>query len=408
MVAAPRAEYGIAMQNAFRFVLAILVAVLAIAPAAAQKPKAEICPWCKNDPDTMKRAGVVSHGPMPIAKWTSDQLVTQLPAAQWLFLETAHFRWASSLPGYAVELDDQERVEAELARLRVLLPSVPAKVKKIDPWMRLHLIAMKGEEFYARFQKLLRVTDADFPEARKGDGPFMGDGRFLGEKNKFEVVLHSQRATHNMFTKDFSGAQVNGALRWHFEGLHKMLASIPCEDPDLKKDRLLFPHIVHNLSHLFFCAYKHFSYDPPVWIDEGLALAMEKEIDPRSATNEGEEGTYRDAKAPADWPEAVRKLIARGRHKTTAELMYLKDVGSMDQDALLTSWSIARFWIDERGDECAKFLGGVKGQLDEKGFPTGKDLPGLQRKLLKEVFGWTPIALDDVWKGWASKPPPAK
>jgi hypothetical protein len=319
-------------------------------------------------------------------------------------LETAHIRWASSLPAVTVDLEEQERVQGELDRLRAAIPSVPQKVKKLDPWLRLHLIAMKGEEFYARFQRLLGVKDEDFPESRQAAGPFMGNGRYLGEKEKFEVVLHSARSTHNLFTRDFTGAAVVGALRWHFPDKHKMLASIPCEDSDLRRDRQLFPHIVHNLSHLFFCAYKHFSYDPPMWLDEGLALAMEKEIDPRSATNEGEEGTFSDEIGPSDWTEATRKMIARGRQKIVGELLFVKEVGEMDLDMRLTVWSITRFLIDEHGEKLMKLLGGVKGQLDDKGYPSGKDLPDLQRKLLKEHFGWTTLALDEVWKGWAMKP----
>jgi hypothetical protein len=385
--------------------VALTVALLVVSTAwSAQKGKAEVCPWCKNDPELLRKAGLVSHGPMPIGNTTSGDLSRDLPAGLWIFLESTHFRWASALPAIDIEIAEQERVQGELDRLRAVLPGVPQKVRRLDPWLRLHLIAMKGEEFYTRFQKLLDVKDADFPESRKSDGPFMGDGRFLGEKDKFEVVLHSNRMTHNMFTRTFSGAQVTGALRWGFKTPCKMLASIPCEDPDLKKDRWLFPHIVHNLSHLFYCAYKHFSYDPPVWIDEGIALAMEKEIEPRSATNEGEEGTYRDAKTPADWFEAVRKMLTREKEKSVAELMYKKEVGSMDQDALFTSWSMARYLIDEHGGSLAKFLGGLKGQLDEKGIPSGKDLPGLQRNLMKECFGWTPQALDEAWKAWAARP----
>lgn len=386
-----------------------LVAFLAtaVALAAPQKPKVATCPWCKNDPALMSAAGVVSHGPMPIGAKTSVEFAADLPASQWIFLETAHIRWASSLPDQKVDLDERARVEAELARLREALPSVPKEVKKLDPWLRLHLIAMKGEDLYARFQQIARVTDADFPAERKTDGPFMGAGKFLGEKDKFEVTLHANRSTHNLFTKEFSGAQVTNALRWHFPGLHKMHASLPCEDPDLKQDKWLFPHIAHNLSHLFLCAYKHFSYDPPLWLDEGLALLLEKEVDPRSTTNEGEEGSFRDATYPGDWSDAVRKMLARGRAKTFAELMYMKEVGALDRDGLFTVWSMVRFLVDTQPEGLAKLLAGVKGQLDEHGSPSGKDLPSLQRKLMKDLFDWTPLAFDEVWRAWASQPPPA-
>ena len=376
--------------------------------AGAQKSKAAAtCPWCKNDPALMNAAGVVSHGPMPIGTATSVEFAAALPASQWIFLETAHIRWASSLGEQKVDLDQRERVDAELARLRAVLPAVPKEVKKLDPWLRLHLLAMRGEDLYARFQTILRVTDADFPAERKAEGPFMGAGRFLGEKDKFEVTLHANRTTHFLFTKEFSGAQVTNALRWHFPGLHKMHASLPCEDPDLKQDQWLFPHIAHNLSHLFFSAYKHFSYDPPMWLDEGLALVLEKEIDPRSTTNEGEEGSFRDATYPDDWSDATRKMLARGRSKTMAQLLYEKEVGQLDRDGLFTVWSMVKFLLETNPEGLAKLLGGVKGQLDEQGSPSGKDLPGLQRKLLKDVFGWTPQSFDELWRAWASRPPSA-
>lgn len=371
----------------------------------AQKAKSDVCPWCKNEPELMQRAGVVSHGSMPIGPWTSTELVARLPAAQWIVLETAHLRFASSLPQIEVEFAEQDRVRAELDSLRAVLPSVPVKPKVLDPWLRLHLIAMKAEAFHARFQMLLEVTDADFPAAREFGKPYMGEGPFLGEKDKFEVVLHATRTTHNLFTREFSGAQVTGSLRYHFPTTHKLLVSIPCQDPDLKKDRWLFPHIVHNLSHMFLSAYKHFSYDPPTWIDEGLALAMEKEIEPRAATNEGEEGTFQDRIGRPDWSIEVRKMIAGGDAWKLANLLRVREVGELDANALYTCWSMARYLIEEHPHELAKFLGGVKGRLDEKGFSNGSDLPGAQRELLKTLFDCTPIAFDEKWVAWASAPP---
>lgn len=392
------------MWSAARLSLALLGIAFPTGDALAQAKRGPLeCPWCKEDPAKLAEAGILSHGPFPIAAKTSEALARELPGT-WLFLETPHLRWASTLGEENVEIDEQERVRAELARLRKILPSVPEKVRKLDPWLRLHLIAMKGEDVYARMQQILRVKDEDFPAQRSAKGPFMGAGKFLGERDKFEVVLHRTVSAHNAFTREFSGAQVTGALRWHFKTECKMHASIPCEDSDLRRDRWLMPHVAHNLSHLFFSAYKHFSYDPPMWLDEGLALCIEKEVEPLSTTNEGEEGTYRDARGPKDWYDAARKMLARGRQKPVAQLFQITQVGEMDTDALVTSWSIVRFLIDEHGEPFAKFLGGVKGQLDASGVPVGSDLPGLQRKLLKEHFEWTPIALEEVWKGWAAKP----
>ena len=362
-----------------------------------------VCPWCKNDPDVMKAAGVLSHGPIAIGAEGSAALAESLPSAEWIFLETPHLRWAFALGPETVELTDKKRVRAELARLEKLLPGVPADPHKLDPWLRLHLLGMKGEELYARFQRLLAVTDDDFPETRAAGAPFMGIGRFLGEKDKFEVVLHPSRALHQTFTTDLSGVAVTDSFRWHFKAEHKMLVSIPAEDPDLRRDRWLFPHVAHNLSHAFLCAYKHFTYDPPVWIDEGLAHAIEKEIEPQSVTTDGTEGAARETHTPSDWAAAVRKLVAAKDAISLAELLHKKEFGELDADAHLVAWSMVRFLIEEHPAELAKILGGIKGQLDADGRPTGKDLTDLQRKLFREAGGWSPAEFDEAWRKWAAR-----
>jgi len=378
-----------------------LVLSLAAAPFFAQnKSESEVCPWCKNDPAVMAKAGVVSHGPIPIGPKGSADIVANYPATQWVFLETAHLRWASSLGPVNVDLKDKARVEAELARLRLLLPSVPEKVKKLDPFLRLHLFTMRGEEFYARFQSLLRVSDADFPAERQQAGPYMGNGRFLGEKDKFEVVIHQVRATHIPFTQSFTGAGVSDAVRWHFRDVHKLIVSVPAQEPDLRQDRGLFPHIVHNLSHLFLCAYKHFNYDPPVWLDEGLAHAMEKEISPESITTDGEEGALHDTTGPADFGKAARGIEAGGKDRSLADLMHAKEFAELDMSANVIAWSKVRFLIDSEPEKFAKFIGLVKGQLDANGVPNGEHLDDLQRNALRDLWGWSPAEFDAAWRVW--------
>ncbi len=381
----------------------LALACVSLGASLPQSAEREVCPWCKGDPDLMERAGIVSHGPIPIGAEDSEAILRELPARQWVFIETAHLRWASALGACNVEMKDRKRVAEELARLKALLPTVPSEAKKLDPFLRLHLFAMKGEELYARFQALLRVEDADFPESRTAEGPFMGNGRFLGEKDKFEVVIHSTRISHNQFTREFSGEQVVDSLRWHFKEQHKMLASVPAEDPDLKTDEWLWPHCVHCLSHLFFCAYKHYSYAPPVWLDEGLALCMEKEAEPASTTNEGEEGSKPDVRGPKDWFVAARKMVAADDHWRLAQLLAVQETGELDEAAKISCWSMVRFLIDAQGEPFARMLGGIKGQLDEAGYPTNRDLPGLQRSLLKELWGWTPHAFDQAWTAWVQQ-----
>src|SRR5580765_1425242 len=137
------------MQRASITLLAI--AVLCSASLAQKSPRGDVCPWCKNDPAVMQAAVVISHGPIAIGPKGSEALAASLPAGTWIFLETAHLRWASSLGAEPIDINEKKRVRAELARLKKILPTVPTDSNKLDPFLRLHLLAMKGEELYARF-----------------------------------------------------------------------------------------------------------------------------------------------------------------------------------------------------------------------------------------------------------------
>ncbi|TAH37047.1 MAG: hypothetical protein EYC70_08680 [Planctomycetota bacterium] len=359
----------------------------------------DTCPYCQNDPERMQAAGVVTHQPSVIGFGTPQEFVATVGGDGWIFLETPHIRWASSLGPESLSAEEAKTRREEIERLRAALPDIPKNPRKLDPWLRLHLLAQRGEDFYARFQKLLQVSDADFPEERSNDGPYMGNGRFLGEKDKFELILHARRATHLAFTKARTGAEVTDALRLHPPGFHKMLASVPAEDSDLRQDVWLWPHLAHLGSHLFFCAYKHYSFEPPPWLDEGLALFLEKEANPVSFTREGEEGVYKE-RGPADWSSAEKKLAASTKTTSFAALLHRNTHGDLSDDELVQCWSLVRFLAAEHPEKLAGFLGGVKGQLDTQGYPSGKDLDGLQSRLLKELWDWTPAALDAEWRAW--------
>lgn len=322
-----------------------------------------------------------------------------LPMSEWLFVETEHFRWASSVGSETLKSEDRERLEPYFAKLRDLGVPVPTRPKKLSPRLRLLLMALRGEDLYQRFLVLIDHVDADFPPARLPEGPYMGNGRYLGEADKFELIVHASRETHQLFTLDHMGAAVTGSLRWHFRDPHKLFASVPASDSDLRKDRWLWPHIAHNLGHMFLAAYKHFSYQPPVWIDEGLALMLEREAEPTSITMEGEEGSLNEDVRSSDWKSKLSK-IARDGEPRLASLMQYKTLGALSEQDSASCWSRLRFLADEHPAALALFLGGLKGQLDAAGYPSGEDLPALQRALWKQHFDWTAQEFDAAYLAW--------
>ena len=373
-------------------------ALLAVTAWTVDDP--EGCPWCQDDPEVLARLSAVSHAPGPMMRKSPEDFVRELPATQWVFLETPHLRFASSLGPAKLKPRDRQQLAAELERLRELIPDFPKRPKVLDPWARLHLLALQAEDFYTRFQELLGVSDEDFPAERRNDQPYMGAGPYLGEMNKFEIVYHASRGTHNLLTRDEMGVEVTDALRWHFSPEHAVVASIPAEDADLRQEVWLIPHTAHLLSHMLLSAYKHFSYDPPIWLDEGLAHALEREIHPLSTTIDGDEGGGKHRGGHEDWSGRDVLLARRGQGPTFADMLRWNAFHDLEAQDHVAIWSRAVFLIEKYPDELAQFLGGVKGQLDDQGHPTGRDLVGLQRRLLKEIWGWTPAEFDDAWRAW--------
>ena len=86
-------------------------ALSALAFLVAQPPALEddACPWCEDDPARLAASGGVSHGPFPIGAGTTDELAEALPS-DWLFLETAHLRIATSLGSIAITRAERKQL----------------------------------------------------------------------------------------------------------------------------------------------------------------------------------------------------------------------------------------------------------------------------------------------------------
>lgn len=393
------------MRLSARWIAILLTGAVLWEPRAAQdaKKKPEVCPWCKNDPKRLEASKSISHGPLLFGKNSSDEIVKRLPAPQWLFLETPHMKFASSLGAENVTLAERPRVEADLEKLRKAFPNIPKKITQVDPWLRIHLMAYRAEEYYSKFEDVLKVHDEDFPASRQATGKYMGDGRFLGERNKFELVVHSDRKTHLLYTEEHMGVRITDALRWHFKDPHRMVASIAATD-DLSSDKFLFPHVIHVATHLWFCAYKHFSYDPPAWLDEGLAHYLELDtFKDLNVTFCSDEGAGPERERSKNYLPEAKSLVDRKKATSFAELLHKKNFSDLKKEDHITAYAKVRFLAEEHPQKFAEFLGAIKGQLDEQGYPSGKDLPGLQRKLLKDLWNWTPDQFDQAFEVWIEK-----
>jgi uncharacterized protein DUF1570 len=352
---------------------------------------------------SLQEGGVLSTQAQPIGDPSLGSFAERFPGQDWHYLETAHFRLASSLGPQELNKEDRKRMASELDELRLYFPELPAKVGKLSPKIYLFLMSLRVERLYADFQKLVQVTDADFPTSRaaqKGLGAYMGDGPFLGEREKYEIILHDTHDTHADFSFWQRGVKVNDTARWHCRKPSKMILSMPCADSDLRKDRWMWPHIAHNVVHNMLDGFKFFAYDSPLWLAEGIALYFEQRIEPDSWTREGGEGVFFERQRSRDWHKEVVKLVRKNKTTPMAKLMHAKHPADLDRVAHISAWSLVEFLSQNHAEDFAQFVGHIKSQLDDRGYPTGRNMLDLQRKLWKQIWGWTPMQVDQAWKEW--------
>lgn len=381
----------------FHHRLALAAAFLCLAsPAWAQRGK-------KDEARPLSEIGVLSREVQPIGDPALGSFAERFPDEEWLYLETTHFRIASSLGPMKLSAKDRTRLAPELEKLAPYFPKLGTKPRALPPEVYIVLTGLRLESLYSEFQGLMKVTDADFPASRAaqaGQGPYMGDGPYLGEREKFEVVLHVDRQDHMDFTEWQRGIRANDTVRWHNRQPSKLIMSMPCVDGDLRDDRWLWPHVAHNMAHMMLDGFKFFAYDPPLWLAEGLALWFEKRIEPESWTRDGGEGVFFEPDRSKDWGKDAEKLVKRKKHTSIAKLIAARGPADLDKDANITAWSITTFLIEKHPDEYAKLMGALKAQLDEKGYPTGRKMGDLQRNQLRELWGWTPQQLEEAWIAW--------
>ncbi len=401
-----------------RALAALAAALLTLAgPARAQKtkhklPRWKIDPYTKNDPKAMKRAGYVSFGPFPIGDAHGTAEVEKaLPKTKIRWVETAHFRIGSALPAWTIPFDPKikKRYRAELTELKKKLPRVNPRAKRLDPWLRVHLFAHRLEKLYADFERRLGVTDDDFPDKPSTlvNGKYMGEGKYLGMKQKYVVLMFSKLGDHIRYLSLFVGTTQRFAKRHHFKVFGSLLlcTAEEVDDGRLKNDVALHVHVIWNTTHNLVDGFRLYHVDIPVWFKEGLAHWYGRRVDPKWNNFDQNESSKADMRATWRWNVAVRRRIDSDRFTPFAEVARWRDYGQINFYDHMAIWSRVDFLMATRGDEgLRKFLFIIKEPPGNgMDLSAAKEILKRQRRAMQEAWGLTPLSLDREWKEWVKK-----
>jgi hypothetical protein len=392
-----------------RSVAAVAFLLVASVELGAQRSKGprnapENCPWCGGDPAVMQAAGIVSHGGFAFAESDTADIDRHFGGKDVYWIESAHFRLGLILGPHKVGPDESKKIRAELAELAKALPAVDAKTRVLEPFMRTHLYAYRMERLWHRFLEVMQVEESTFPDGRSEwllGTPYFGQGPYVGQQDKFEVLVLPTAGDQVPFLKKHFGLSIERTQRWNVIDRGALLVVTNLLDNELKDDGKLHNHLVFNVAINMLDGYKHYAYDTPRWLTEGLGHFMEREIDPRFNTYDASEGSVGVKVNKADWDAEVNKLIASGEAPRLAEMIALRTYAEFEMRHHYACWSMTRFMIETNPKGYACLNGTLHGRKRADGLPDPEDMPGVQRQAFQDCFGMSYMQFDEAWRAWA-------
>lgn len=361
------------------------------------------CRYCRNDPALLAKAGLSSHGPFEFGAKGDTRSVDAFLVADTYWIESQHFEIGLAIGPYRVTQQEKAKLRAELGRLALVLPEVDPKTKLLDEWLRAHLFAQRCEDAYRRFLELVKKTDADFPQP--GDRwlvgePFLGTGPHLGQAGKYEVLLLETEAEAVAYMDEEFGLEIRRTQRWNVIERDSLNVTIHLQEGSNRVDEALHGHLFFNLAHNFFDGYRHYSYETPVWLHEGLAHFLEREVVPHYNTFDATEGALGVESSEERWVPEARKLAQSGSAPRMAELINLQSYASLTLDMHFTTWSMVDFLVRAHPEGFACLLAALKGRVTPDGAPDGSGLKDVHREAFSTCLGMSYAEFDLAWAAW--------
>lgn len=386
------------------FLLAALVAFASGADAQRANDPAT-CEWCGGDPAVLEAAGLVSHGPFAFGNEDTERVDALLAVNDIRWIESQHFRIGFGLGPHKVKPEEKNKIRAELEQLAQVLPEVNPREKVLDPWLRAHLYAQRSEEIYARFMELMRVTADDFPATARAwnrQGKYMGEGPYLGEREKYEVLILPSQASHVEFLKTHFGLLIKQTQRWNILSRDCLIVAIHTAEGGLREDQALHGHLAFNLAINLLDGFKHYSYETPIWIREGLAHYMEREISPDFNSFDSSEGAVAAKTSKSKWEPEVKKLVASGSAPRMAELVALKGYADLELPHHFATWGMVDYLLRTNPEGFACLNDRLHGNVDAQGIPDGSRMEDLHRTAFQDCLGMNYAEFDRAWAEWVS------
>ena len=365
--------------------------------AQAPDPRSEefpaLDPYTRAEPAALKRAGCVSLGPFT---WCRDVETSDVERAlgepRVLWLETAHFRLGSTLESYKSGADriEKAKLEAELERLGRRLARVPKEAARLDPWLRLHLLAQRCEEQYAEFQARFGLRAEDYQRT----------GAYLGMGSKFSVLLTERTATLARFLERV--AKQPAAANWRGElpgdTLFLGQSAEGLREHNYELDAALHCALAADLAVNLVKGTCGYHESTPAWFTCGLASWFSRRVDARW-TIYATGTTLLFGDDSWDWAPRVRRIVGNGLGASWSEMLDWPDWNAIDAQGHMLLWSRVDWMLSRKDADPRALLLGF-GELGQS--------HAVQERVLVRGLGAGSAELDARWREFVLRGSPRK
>ncbi|HJM38782.1 MAG TPA: hypothetical protein QGG59_01570 [Planctomycetota bacterium] len=386
--------------------LFLFLASLCSLPAqeAYPKKKKNRCTVCEHDSSIME-ASNINHGPFIFGRSDSQRIMDDM-VWQPIWMETKHYRLGGDFPKWKIPEVERKIYRAELSELQKKYPKVNPKTRTLDKWHRIHLLANRMERFYSDARASFGCSPLEFLD--EGKNKRRGTGPYLGEKDKYEILVVDERTLYREYMTLNWGLAYVKPQRWNNVDRDCLWFGLSLEQEEIEHDRKLQNIVIHGLAHNLLDGYMHYSFELPVWLTEGYAHWAERENDPRYTTFCSVEGSLHEGKTLIDWRPEVRKLVRKNEAASFATLIRRASFAEIGWEDHLICWSKMDFLLETKPKEFGVFLTEIVSRRDKQGYPDGSNMDNVQRDGFKKHFGWTLNKAEEKWKEWVLVTYPTK
>ena len=390
--------------------LSFAALALGLPPAIQEDTAAEdfeeVDPYTEGDPQRMQDLGVLSFGPFFWSETRTTTDVEQIVGTdEILFVETAHFRLASTLGTYEQGGDKVEkaRLREELGRMGRSNRKIKAKIKDrdADPWLRALLYAQRLEDTYAEFVDLFELRADEFPSAPVDpEKPHpMGRGPYLGQVEKFTILLSGNASGYGRYAEAVLGIKDDYMRRWIFSDC--MFYGVSFETLrgfERKLDICLHVNVVGSVVLNLLDGFRASEMAVPEWFKYGLAHWFTRRIDSRW-NNWGAGGpSVPDMDRQWEWKPRVRGLVANDSEVPWTNMLEWVEFDDLKPRDHMVAWSRVGWLVEEKPKGLRELLMGLTEVLPVEKEERLEASVAQQVKALDAAYGKTAAELDEEWR----------